>query len=91
MWEIRVEISVGINADLMRALRPQLSNTNHTMSGWAEVVLIPYFVHRELGRRVRGLATRQLADVRGAVGGTALSDGVDTRFEGEAGGAEERA
>ena len=38
---------------------------NHTMSGWAEVVLIPYFVHRELGRRVRGLATRQLADVRG--------------------------
>lgn len=38
---------------------------NHTMSGWAEVVLIPYFVHRELGRRVRGLATRQPADVGG--------------------------
>lgn len=38
---------------------------NHTMSGWAEVVLIPYFVHRELGRRVRGLATRQLADAGG--------------------------
>lgn len=38
---------------------------NHTMSGWTEIVLIPYFVHRELGVRVRGLATRQLADRAG--------------------------
>lgn len=38
---------------------------NHTTAGWAEIVLIPYFVHRELGVRVRGLATRQLADMRG--------------------------
>jgi len=38
---------------------------NHTTSGWVEVVSIPYFVHRELGRRVRGLATRQLADMGG--------------------------
>ena len=38
---------------------------NHTVSGWAEMVLIPYFVHHELGTRVRGLAARQLADVRG--------------------------
>jgi 1-acyl-sn-glycerol-3-phosphate acyltransferase len=38
---------------------------NHTVAGWAEVVLVPYFVHRELGTRVRGLASRQLADVRG--------------------------
>ncbi|MEO3758367.1 lysophospholipid acyltransferase family protein [Mycobacterium sp. B14F4] len=38
---------------------------NHTMSGSAEVVLIPYFVHRELGVRVRGLATRQVSEARG--------------------------
>ncbi len=38
---------------------------NHTTSGWAEIVMTPYFVHRELGVRVRGLATRQLADMRG--------------------------
>lgn len=38
---------------------------NHTSSGLAEVVLIPYFVHRHLGVRVRGLATRSLADVGG--------------------------
>ena len=30
---------------------------NHTSFGMAEIVLIPYFVHRELGVRVRGLAT----------------------------------
>lgn len=41
---------------------------NHTTAGWAEVVLIPYFVHRELGVRVRGLATRQLADMNGILG-----------------------
>lgn len=38
---------------------------NHTTSGWAEIVLIPYLVHRELGVRVRGLATRQLSDMGG--------------------------
>ncbi len=31
---------------------------NHTVFGVAEIVLIPYFVHRELGVRVRGLADR---------------------------------
>lgn len=40
---------------------------NHTISGWAEIVAIPYFVYRELGTRVRGLATRQLADAGGVV------------------------
>jgi len=40
---------------------------NHTVSGSAEVALIPYFVHRELGVRVRGLATKQLADAKGLV------------------------
>ncbi len=38
---------------------------NHTSFGMAEIVLIPYFVHRELGVRVRGLANRGLADQRG--------------------------
>ena len=38
---------------------------NHTTAGWPELVLIPYFVHRELGVRVRGLANRGLADQRG--------------------------
>ncbi|ULE35129.1 lysophospholipid acyltransferase family protein [Mycobacterium sp. IDR2000157661] len=38
---------------------------NHTLSGSSEVVLIPYFVHRELGVRVRGLATRQIGEARG--------------------------
>lgn len=38
---------------------------NHTTAGWPEIVLIPYFVHRELGVRVRGLANRGLADRRG--------------------------
>lgn len=38
---------------------------NHTTSGWVEIVLIPFVVHRELGVRVRGLATRQLADMGG--------------------------
>ncbi len=40
---------------------------NHTTAGWVEVVSIPYFVHRELGVRVRGLATRQLADMNGVL------------------------
>lgn len=38
---------------------------NHTSFGLAETVLIPYFVNRALGVRVRGLATRSLADRRG--------------------------
>lgn len=38
---------------------------NHTVSGSAEIVAIPYFVHRELGVRVRGLANRSVADTRG--------------------------
>lgn len=38
---------------------------NHTSFGLAETVLIPYFVHRELGVRVRGLAYRGLAEKRG--------------------------
>lgn len=38
---------------------------NHTTAGWPEIVLTPYFVHRELGVHVRGLASRQLADMRG--------------------------
>lgn len=40
---------------------------NHTSAGLAEVVLIPYFVHRELGVRVRGLASNQVADANGVV------------------------
>lgn len=38
---------------------------NHTVSGSAEIVLIPYFVHRELGVRVRGLANKQVGDAKG--------------------------
>lgn len=38
---------------------------NHTSFGMAEIALIPYFVHRELGVRVRGLAYRGLAEQRG--------------------------
>lgn len=38
---------------------------NHTQFAFAEVSLIPYFVHRELGIRVRPLADRGLAQVRG--------------------------
>ncbi len=38
---------------------------NHTSFGLGETVLIPYFVHRELGVRVRGLAYRNLARKRG--------------------------
>lgn len=41
---------------------------NHTSFGMAEIVLIPYFVHRELGVRVRGLAERRLASQRGLPG-----------------------
>ena len=40
---------------------------NHTLSGAAEIVLIPYVVHRELGVRVRGLASTQVADMNGVV------------------------
>lgn len=52
---------------------------NHTSAGWPEIVLTPYFVHRHLGVRVRGLAVdkvkkltgirRDLADALGAVPG----------------------
>lgn len=39
---------------------------NHTVFGLAEVLMIPYFVHRELGVRVRGLADRRaLLGMRG--------------------------
>lgn len=38
---------------------------NHTAFGLAEIVLIPYFVHRALGVRVRGLAERSLGNMRG--------------------------
>ena len=38
---------------------------NHTTFGMAEIVMIPYFVHREIGVRVRGLADKGFGDVRG--------------------------
>lgn len=38
---------------------------NHTVSGSAEIVLIPYFVHRELRTRVRGLANDQIRQTKG--------------------------
>jgi len=38
---------------------------NHTTFGMAEIVMIPYFVHRELGVRVRGLADRSFGEMRG--------------------------
>jgi 1-acyl-sn-glycerol-3-phosphate acyltransferase len=40
---------------------------NHTVSGFAEVVLIPFVVHRELGVRVRGLANQQMTETTGVV------------------------
>jgi 1-acyl-sn-glycerol-3-phosphate acyltransferase len=38
---------------------------NHTSAGWPEIVLTPYFVHRHLGVRVRGLADRRATQVKG--------------------------
>lgn len=38
---------------------------NHTSSGLPEIVLTPYFVRRELGARVRGLANRSFAETGG--------------------------
>ena len=38
---------------------------NHTSFGLAEIVLIPYFVHRQLGVRVRGLADRSFGEMGG--------------------------
>ena len=38
---------------------------NHTTFGMAEIVMIPYFVHRQLGVRVRGLADKGFGDMRG--------------------------
>lgn len=41
---------------------------NHTTSGLPEIVLTPYFVHREIGVRVRGLADRSFAQTSGITG-----------------------
>ena len=38
---------------------------NHTSSGMPEIVLTPYFVHRHLGVRVRGLADKRFAQLKG--------------------------
>ena len=38
---------------------------NHTSSGMPEILLIPYFVHRQLGVRVRGLANRSVGGMKG--------------------------
>jgi 1-acyl-sn-glycerol-3-phosphate acyltransferase len=38
---------------------------NHTSAGWPEIVLTPYFVHRHLGVRVRGLADKRVTQVKG--------------------------
>ena len=38
---------------------------NHTSAGMPEIVLIAYFVHRQLGVRVRGLADRSLTRMTG--------------------------
>jgi len=38
---------------------------NHTSAGWPEIVLTPYFVHRHLGVRVRGLADQRITAMKG--------------------------
>ena len=38
---------------------------NHTSAGWPEIVLTPYFVHRHLGVRVRGLADQRITQMKG--------------------------
>lgn len=38
---------------------------NHTSAGWPEVVMTPYFVHRHLGVRVRGLADQRVTQIKG--------------------------
>ena len=38
---------------------------NHTSAGTPEIVLTPYFVHRHLGVRVRGLADKRFAQLKG--------------------------
>ena len=38
---------------------------NHTSAGWPEIVLTPYFVHRHLGVRVRGLADLRVTQAKG--------------------------
>ena len=38
---------------------------NHTSAGWPEIVLTPYFVHRHLGVRVRGLADQRFTQMKG--------------------------
>ncbi|MGD9619588.1 MAG: lysophospholipid acyltransferase family protein [Mycolicibacterium sp.] len=38
---------------------------NHTSAGWPEIVMSPYFVHRHLGVRVRGLAVNKVKELTG--------------------------
>jgi 1-acyl-sn-glycerol-3-phosphate acyltransferase len=38
---------------------------NHTSAGWPEIVMTPYYVHRHLGVRVRGLADQRITAVKG--------------------------
>jgi len=38
---------------------------NHTSAGWPEIVMTPYFVHRHLGVRVRGLADQRITQMKG--------------------------
>ena len=38
---------------------------NHTSAGWPEIVLTPYFVHRHLRVRVRGLADQRITAMKG--------------------------
>ena len=38
---------------------------NHTSAGWPEIVLTPYFVHRHLRVRVRGLADQSITRMKG--------------------------
>jgi 1-acyl-sn-glycerol-3-phosphate acyltransferase len=38
---------------------------NHTSAGWPEIVMTPYFVHRHLGVRVRGLADLRITQLKG--------------------------
>jgi len=49
---------------------------NHTSFGVAEIVLIPYFVHRELGVRVRGLADRSFGRMGGLAQDTFAAAGA---------------
>lgn len=59
---------------------------NHTTFGMAEIVMIPYFVHRELGVRVRGLAEKSFGEMRGIAADVLAAAGavVGTRENGAA-------